>query len=75
MTTDGYRDMVPTTLPGRFISGVISLLAPVLMSMFVVVLARRFSDIYSEGERKNKMVKACENACKRNSDLYVLSFR
>lgn len=75
MTTVGYGDMVPSTLPGRFISGVISLLAPVLMSMFVVLLARRFSDIYSEGERKNKMAKAYENACKRNSDLYDLGFR
>ena len=73
-TTVGYGQMLPVSLLGRLFSGIISLLGPFVIAMFVAIFGKNFSDIYMKGERKHKMIKAYGNSCRGYSNSDELDF-
>ncbi|VDI27582.1 potassium voltage-gated channel Shal-related subfamily D member 2 [Mytilus galloprovincialis] len=54
MTTLGYGDMVPHTIPGKVVGGVCSLSGVLVIALPVPVIVSNFSRIYHQNQRADK---------------------
>ena len=56
ITTVGYGDMVPATLPGRFVSSFCAIIGILVIAMPIPIIATNFTDFYSNQRKKEKLL-------------------
>ena len=56
ITTVGYGDMVPVTLPGRLFSSVCAVIGILVIAMPIPIIANNFTDFYSNQRKQEKLV-------------------
>lgn len=49
-----YGDMVPSTIPGKFVGGVCSLSGVLVIALPVPVIVSNFARIYQQSQRREK---------------------
>lgn len=72
MTTVGYGDMVPITIPGRIIGGICAILGVLIVALPVSVIGNNFSTYYSHAQarlslpKKKRRLIMCEAKLRAN---------
>jgi len=64
-----YGDMVPSTIPGKFVGGVCSLSGVLVIALPVPVIVSNFARIYQQSQRREKRkAQKVSERCKYSRD-------
>merc|ERR1711879_256484 len=62
ITTVGYGDMYPVTIPGKLIGTITTFTGLIVMAIFVIIIGGNFEKIYKDYQRKKRKHKNAQKA-------------